>query len=621
VDLNTVGRLAELLLASATTAYITYLLLAIFTQRHLFGDGAWFLVKMLNENRIAIWNVAGLRDIFVGRFGAFAYQEYPTLLASRLGVHNLRELSAIYGLTLFAFKPLGVLLCYHFARDKRHILFPILSVFAGTINSEAYIVAETHLLSALFWAALFGMLYCRQLKNWDLAAMVVVSAPLLVCYESMAVYGLILCVATWYRLVAVSNSKRDKLLTVAFGLWYALGAVFGWLAVIFPRSASQRGAFLDSLLFVFRNDHIGARISCVVLLLCVLIVVVPERYKRALNSIVVISAVSSMVIPLYIFRHPGRTSFDSHILARTMNVTLPLGLVVVFLAVYLGSIQLNAGKYRRLFIMVAALGICQSWWHVLATAQWTQMVTVLQSELRNNTGAVRFEGSLMSRWDVDGNPIRNLHADWPLLPMSVLFADHGRVNAVLLPPVGGFEPFNPFSERTLPDLRRYGVAFEPYLSALQKQTSPYEPGTWVSLDAKTDRTGVRQIGQWWDPEPWGTWIGRDAGVIFDLSKAPKSDMVLEAVAGAFVNEQNPHVDVEVRVNDVAVGKMNFNYNKSAPLYQTYDIRVPEQVLEKPTPTIVWFHVTGARAPSALGISGDPRVLGLGVVRVRLTPSN
>lgn len=33
----------------------------------------------------------------------------------------------------------------------------------------------------------------------------------------------------------------------------------------------------------------------------------------------------------------GRTSLDSHIVARTMNVTLPLGVAVVFLAYILAS--------------------------------------------------------------------------------------------------------------------------------------------------------------------------------------------------------------------------------------------------------------------------------------------
>lgn len=162
VSLDVLGRSVEMLLASAATASLSYLLSAIFALRHLFGDGAWFLVKMLRENHLAIWNVAGWHDMYAGTFGAFAYQEYPTLLAAHLGIRNPRELSTAYRLTLFAFK--GILLCYHFARDKRCIIFPILTMIAVDLNSEGYLVAETHLMSALFWAALFGILYCQQLK-------------------------------------------------------------------------------------------------------------------------------------------------------------------------------------------------------------------------------------------------------------------------------------------------------------------------------------------------------------------------------------------------------------------------------------------------------------------------
>ncbi len=90
-----------------------------------------------------------------------AYQQLPTLLAARVGVHSLGVLSIVFGVTLFSFKPVSILLCYRFARDKRYVLFPLLSLFAGTMNSEGYLISETHLMSALFWAALFGVL-CPQ---------------------------------------------------------------------------------------------------------------------------------------------------------------------------------------------------------------------------------------------------------------------------------------------------------------------------------------------------------------------------------------------------------------------------------------------------------------------------
>jgi hypothetical protein len=616
VGLPSLGNPVLLLLALSAGFYASYIWLAVATQRHLFGDGSWFLIKMLSENHVAIWNVAGWHDFFAGRYGAFAYQEYPTLLASRLGIRDLRELSVIYGLTLFAFKPLGLLLCYHFARDKRYLFFPIITLCAITINSEGYLVTETHLMSALFWAALFGLLFCPRLKGWDLVAMVVVSAPLLLCYESMAVYGVILIGGCVYRAIAVSESNADQWLTVAFGLWYAMGTLFGVLALAFPRDPTQLGAFLASVLFVFRNDHIGARVSCVVMLLCVLLILIPNRPKWISNSIAALSIACSVAIPAYILRHPGRTSLDNHILARTMNASMPLGVAAFFLATHLGWIRIDVEKYKRLFVMAAVLGICQSSWHLIATSQWAQMLTLLRGEIRTQSGAVPFEGSLLSQWTVDGAPVRNLHADWPLLPLSVVFAEHGNVRTVLLPPIGKFQPFNPFSPDTLPDLQRFGVNYQPYIATLSSEPSEYRPGEWVSLNARTDLAGVREMGEWWEPESWGTWSGREAGLSFRLGPGGNSELVLEALAGAFVNEKNPHLEVQVFVNDIAVGNLEFNYSSSREIYHLYQIPVPEQALSKANPAVVWFKVKGARSPADLGMSGDPRTLGLALVRVR-----
>jgi hypothetical protein len=144
VRLSSLGLGVIVLLAMAAATYGAQAALAIVTGRHLYGDGSWFLLKMLSENHVAIWNVHGWRDFFVGRFGAFAYQEYPTLLAARLHIHNPKLLSLIYGVTLFSFKPVSIWICYRFARDKRLVIFPVLTQFAITMNSELYLVTETH---------------------------------------------------------------------------------------------------------------------------------------------------------------------------------------------------------------------------------------------------------------------------------------------------------------------------------------------------------------------------------------------------------------------------------------------------------------------------------------------
>jgi len=617
VGLSSIETPVKTLVAIAAAAYLSQAWVAIAIGRHLFGDGSWLLLRLLAENHITHLNNNTWNDFFVGRLGSFSYQQLPTLFAARSGVHSLRVLSVVFGVTLFSFKPLSLLLCYRFARDKRYVLFPLLSLFAGTMNSEGYLISETHLMSALFWAALFGLLCPREFGWFDLAAMIVVSAPLILCYETMAMFGLVLVGVCIYRRLAIAKSPREKWLTIVFGAWYSLGVIFAMLAIIFPRDPTQRADFFKGLLFVFHYQHIGARVSCIVLILCALVLLIPAIYKKTLNVLVGLAIACSLAIPVFILIHPELTSLDEHIVARTMNASVPLALAAAFLAVYFGLVQVDTRKYKRLFVIAAVLGICQSAWSVVASEQWSLMLNVLRSELRTQTGLVPFGGSLLSRRTLGGQPMRAMHAEWPLMSLSIVYADEGKVQAILLPSSTSFYPFDPRIPSALPRLQRFHIDYSRYLAALPK-TSPYELGQWIDFSDGGNAVPY-ETGGWWKPEPWGTWTAEQAGLTIDVSGEVKSGLVMEAVAAAFVSDKNPAVDVEVLVNDIAAGKWRFRFKSGAPEYQTYRLVLSQKALNKAFPQVIRFRVSGASSPAAAGFGGDKRTLGLAVRRLHLSP--
>jgi hypothetical protein len=617
VELRSMGTRVMALVAVAVAVYLLQASVAIATGRHLFGDGSWLLLRLLAENHITHLNSNTWNDFFAGRLGSFSYQQLPTLLAARLGVRSLKVLSVVFGVTLFSFKPLSLVLCYCFARDKRYVLFPLLSLFAGTMNSEGYVISETHLMSALFWAALFGLLYPREFRWFDLAAIIIVSAPLILCYETMALFGLVLVGACIYRWRAIARSPREKWLTFGFGVWYSLGVIFALLAIIFPRDPTQRADFFKGLLFVFHYRHVGARFSWLVLILCALVVLVPAIHRKTLNLVIGLAIICSLAIPVFILMHPELTSLDDHIVARTMNASVPLMLAAAFLAVYFNLLQLDTAKYKRLFVIAAMLGICQSAWSAVASVQWSLMLTVLRSELRTQTGLIPFNGSLLSRPTLGGQPMRAMHADWPLLSLSIVYADEGKVQAILLPPSTSFYPFDPRIPSALPRLERFHIDYSRYLAALPK-TSPYELGQWIDFSDGGDALPY-ETGGWWKPEPWGTWTTEQAGLTIDLGGEVKSDLVMEAIAAAFVSEKNPAVDVEVLVNDTVAGKWSFRFKGGAPEYQTYRLVLSQKALNKALPVVIRLRVSGAGSPAAAGLSDDARMLGLAVRRLRLLP--
>jgi hypothetical protein len=468
VSLSSLGTRAVVLLAAAGTAYLFHALYAVFVSRHLFGDASWFLLKMLSENHVALWHT-DYRDFYVGRFGAFAFQEYPTLLFSRLGVTSLATLSTIYGVTLFVFKPLSVVVCYHFSKDKRAVVFPLLTLFAGSINSEAYIVSETHLFVALFWPALIILLCAESISGATLAILAVLSAPLILCYESMAVYGVILGAACVYRARKISRSRGERVACWIFCGWYLLGAAFAFLSIVSPRDPANRSGFLRGMFFVLRYGDVAAWVSCIVLALVILVLLGRIRSRGGLRRLVALSAALSSLIVLQIVAWPGQTNFGLHVMARSMSVLVPLLVVPLFLMWRFGRLAIDPAQFRAALLITASLGIAQSTWNILASSEWSNMLMRMRTEVRNNRGVIPLEKSAMFRRTIDGAPIRRLHGDWPLLPLSIILADAGNVSAMIDPGPEPFRPFDPRVTGSLPALRRYGVRYDTYLKALSDE--------------------------------------------------------------------------------------------------------------------------------------------------------
>ena len=615
--LASLGLPAMVLLSMAAATYVAQLFLAIVAGRHLYGDGSWFLIKMLSENHVAIWNVHGWHDFFVGRFGAFAYQEYPTLLAARLHVRNPKLLSLIYGTTLFSFKPLSILLCYRFARDKRLVIFPLLTLFAVTMNSEVYLVSETHLMTALFWPALFGLLFCRELKGFNLVAMIVVSAPLLLCYEAMAIYSPFLCAACVYRYFAIANCRRERWLCGIFFVWYGVSTVLAVLAIVFPRDASNREGFLRSLLFIFRHNHVSARVSCIILVLCGLIILIPERFRKALNGLTALAVLCSLAIPVYIIRHPQLTHFGMHILARTMNASVPLVLTCAFVVVFLHLMRIGMAQYKKLFVVAAVLGMCQCGWSMVATMQWSNMLTMLRAELRTHSGPLPLEQTSLYQSTVDGQPMRNLHADWPVMSLSILYSDDRMVRTIILPPPTAFLPFDPFAAALLPDLSHYGIRYDVYREVLAHRWQ-YSLGETLTF-TRGGSAALFMRGSWQNAEDWATWGGGpDFGLDLPISdeRLPKT-VLLTAMVAPNLSPSYRELAVQVLVNNVALDTWTFEY--SPDIFTTRAVQIPRDVLALSNPVQIRFRALGpVHSPSEMGKGQDPRKLSLAFVKLKLS---
>ena len=115
-------------------------------------------------------------------------------------------------------------------------------------------------------------------------------------------------------------------------------------------------------------------------------------------------------------------------------------------------------------------------------------------------------------------------------------------------------------------------------------------------------------------ESWGTWTEGEFSEIFFHVDEDTVGMDLVIESSAFVEVENVSVQAHVYLNGVAVGAMAFSFEDRASSPKQIRFRLPDDALVVAGPNRLSFRIEGARSPESLGISTDPRVLGLGLVR-------
>jgi hypothetical protein len=184
----------------AGTAVVYAALVAVLLERmsavaadlQLWADGAWFLIRVASTRSYYFWVGDWKREFFRARIFTILWEQTPLVLATHLRVHSLHALSLIFGFSLYSHALLSLYICYRYASRRWYMLFPLLSFFAGTMNVEAYLATDSHFIVSLYWPVLFILLFGEELTGWTLVLLLGLSVPMVVSYESMMFFGVIL---------------------------------------------------------------------------------------------------------------------------------------------------------------------------------------------------------------------------------------------------------------------------------------------------------------------------------------------------------------------------------------------------------------------------------------------
>ncbi len=603
------------------TAVVYASLVAVLVERctavagdlQLWGDGSWFLVKIASSRTYYLWVADWKRELFRSRLFTILAEQTPLVLATHLRIHSLHALSLIVGITFYSHALISLYLCYRFSAKRWYMLFPLLSFVAGSMNVEAYLSTDSHFIVSLYWPLLFILLFRCKLTRGTTLLLILLAIPTILSYESMMFFGVILagvCLWRWKHL------PPQRLLMAGLAIWFVSGAALAVAATIWPFDPSNRSGFLHAFFFLLHSSHVAAKVSLLVLLCCAVLFALPWR----IAGIQKIAAAVGLLSVLYLCCDVlvGRTpsSLEVEVPARVLNLLLPLAATALLFVVLSGWSKPDARAIGLAAMLIGGLGIGQALWNLGAIMRWQGMLATLRYELLLHEGPVAFEDSILSREQLGPLHLRDLHAHWPLLPLSLYAAGPGEIHSIILPEPGTYFPFDPFAPDTLPDLSRYGVRYDAYREALRRNWH-YSLGQTLTFPRGGSAARFMR-GDWANAEDWATWSnGPDFGLDLPLLQKNLPDvLILRATVAPNLAPGYPDLSVQITVNNLPLGEWRFQYS-SDPV-TTRSLQIPRAVLVLANPAQIRFHVLGPiRSPAEMGKGSDPRKLSLAFLQLTL----
>jgi hypothetical protein len=457
----------------AAGVFSVWILAAIFTSLCLYADGAHEFVRVLEAQDFAVF--------MWSRHFAFWIYQFPLVLAIKLGVTRLPLLRFAFGLGCFLPWPLALLLCRWISPEN--FWLAVAGCAAGYLNAATPAISEHILAHAMFWPALFVLLFARPLKMIPALILLAMSVGLQFSYESQ----IFLCCPLAGLALWRSIQERRAGSGWPWGVCFAAAALFlasmanGVCSVLMPELPGNFIGFKTNTLGILR--HTGWTVDWT-LLWCGLAVsaCLSEKIRRFLSGKTGRCLLAAAVLvwgtgPLLA---PGKFDTGLPYDNRVLNLLVPLALLPVALILRFRPAWLESGR-SRLVQLTAMMLLAQSLWQLSITALWYRDVIWMQETLAAKRGIFPLRSTVLA---ADGMLGCELHPDaiggrfdwtWPCL--SLALAPGKQINCLICSEVfmdpmvrrHYWQPFDPFKPETLPRLNHYGLDYSNYIAALNGQ--------------------------------------------------------------------------------------------------------------------------------------------------------
>lgn len=470
-------RFTIVVIAICVSLYVVQAVYAITHWRYLFADGAEFFIRLLE-------NLAFHSPNTPHRLLAGVLTQSPLLAALHLGATDLALLRPLFGLGLYLPYFLCLAIWLHVTRNRRELMaFPLLFLFASAVNSEFFIISQSHAAAGMFFSLLPLMLLKPHWSMRTAALAAFFSMFLLLAYPTMILYGPILAViaAQRARNAGVGIARAGW---IAATVWFLAGTAVAAWDIFWPDPTGLTAdGFLEHTITLFLrhvfgplsgsglNLHFGAIVSLSALLLAALAALAPERHRKLVLLAIACFALASLATIFALALFPNHLEVSLHYKARVLLLVIPPALALVLMAMTWKGWALQGSRLAAIMSVVLVLGVFQTGWHMLATHQWAGYLQIFRAELEAKKGFVAVQDSALAERLRGSQAVETFNWGWSLPHMSILLAPRGEVRTLIGNPrnILTFEPTDPAD---LPRLERYGIDYTVYLHAL---SSPQRP--------------------------------------------------------------------------------------------------------------------------------------------------
>jgi len=464
---------ANILMRIAVAFFVFWALFAILSYRCLYADGSHDFVRVLQDRNFIplMWS----RQFSVHLF------QLPMVLAIKLGVVDLRWLRYAFGLGCFL--PWVVTLAVCRWLSPKNFWLVVVGCAAGYLNA-AYMAMGEHIMAhALFWPALYVVLFARPLKPMAAIVLLATATGLLFSYESQLFLSSTLAALTVRRLFEEDRQARSTSKSGAFPKLVFLAAIILFLISVgvalyslrYPELPGQYEGFLSRLERVV--SHAGWTLTWTAVWAGLTLAACwSDKFWELLRRpILMIPGVLALALwGLWPCLAPDALDTAVQYENRILDLLVPLALVPVALTLHYRP-QWIQFKISRLVCMAAALLLAQSLWQICATIRWQADTAKLKTILSERNGVVPLHKSPLDKTSIQGH---EYIFDWTWPCLSIALAPDPNIHSLVVSEwflnpdyknIGYWEPFSPIEADQLPDLSYFGINFTNYVFYFRQQ--------------------------------------------------------------------------------------------------------------------------------------------------------